>query len=608
MGEKKKTLLLVGYFAMISLFEILAYKQVPLFSFLAAWIWLLTSIAIILYLSYEIIKKFVEDIKKGSYLNAGGYFLFVLFLLLCIGNVNYSDINPDATQQVEAGIESFKAADLNYTGTAFLGYPNRQYILTALPTLLFGRSIWSFQAGFGYLFILGISCLWLELRKNLQKYHIKEEYALLVPFSMLGFSFIIEYYLNFEQAIIPVILSMFGLAFYLRLRREANIKSFVFLAWTGCLLCNSYTPGLAFLGLLAALLIIYMIELYGNAYVKKNEQNKSLGKFGVFVKKVLDGFVILEESEPQKEENEQEGKTIRFHQTVRIIALIICMATFLCATMIPGRSDRINQVREEVSLSSFILESWEDFFTDKNVRFLGLFSGAVFVYVLLSLLCRFKIHDLTISVWLLGVIFFSNYLVGYTAYEKAWVMQRNMLVIPVLCVAMFVIMMRFMKQHQLEMKNIFIIITIVVFYGIGIYHINQPHQSFQYFQYVQPMKYLISYVDDTLKDYKMKPTDEFNIVLYTDNSLESNIADYAEYFYPNAKTVWKSGNEFDETTVNSGFTIFFADDERLDSLQPSTNTKGIYQLVQSASTMNRVFANPRYHNEITWYRKIHTFN
>ncbi len=40
-----------------------------------------------------------------------------------------------------AGLRSFEAPDWNYTGKAFLGYPNRQYLVAALPTLVLGRTV-----------------------------------------------------------------------------------------------------------------------------------------------------------------------------------------------------------------------------------------------------------------------------------------------------------------------------------------------------------------------------------------------------------------------------------------------------------------------------------
>ena len=38
----------------------------------------------------------------------------------------------------------------------------------------------------------------------------------------------------------------------------------------------------------------------------------------------------------------------------------------------------------------------------------------------------FAFRDFTISCWTFGVVLFANYLAGYTTYQKAWILQRNM--------------------------------------------------------------------------------------------------------------------------------------------------------------------------------------
>ena len=85
---------------------------------------------------------------------------------------------------------------------------------------------------------------------------MKEEYALLPCFSLLCFPFITEYYQNFEQAIIPVSLTMLAIGLYLKLLIHNDIKLYIAIAWTGCLMADSYTPVLASMGLLIVFILL----------------------------------------------------------------------------------------------------------------------------------------------------------------------------------------------------------------------------------------------------------------------------------------------------------------------------------------------------------------
>ena len=58
--------------------------------------------------------------------------------------------------------------DWNYTGTAFLGYPNRQYLIAALPAVFLGRSITALHLGFAYPFLIGLVMLFAEIKNWLK--------------------------------------------------------------------------------------------------------------------------------------------------------------------------------------------------------------------------------------------------------------------------------------------------------------------------------------------------------------------------------------------------------------------------------------------------------
>jgi asparagine N-glycosylation enzyme membrane subunit Stt3 len=151
--------LLLIYIAALSVLELSSYQFRGIFSIISSRIWLLGGLFCLVAVLYYFIQSIISDIQDKEYLPVLGTFLLILFLILLIGNVNLTEINPDAAQQAASGMASFKQSDLNYTGKAFLGYPNRQYIITAIPAFFFGRSITTLQLGFALPFILGMILL-----------------------------------------------------------------------------------------------------------------------------------------------------------------------------------------------------------------------------------------------------------------------------------------------------------------------------------------------------------------------------------------------------------------------------------------------------------------
>lgn len=219
--NKKSAIVLISYFVIISLLEIAAYRFGGFVSVAASRIWLGTGIILFIIFLFHLAKTTVNDIKNKNWICLGGILVLIGMYFYFIGNTGYSDINPDAAQQMASGLDAFSQSDWNYTGTAFLSYPCRQYVLNAIPSLIFGRSIFSFHLGFGYFFITGIVLLFLELRSWLRKMEMNENYALLPLYCIAVFRFIPEYYMDFEQAITPVALTMIAAAlFYLSIGNQ----------------------------------------------------------------------------------------------------------------------------------------------------------------------------------------------------------------------------------------------------------------------------------------------------------------------------------------------------------------------------------------------------
>ena len=620
--EGNRSKILIVYFLISSMLEILAYAAGGVFSVLAAWVWFLTALFFGGLFLYHTGKQVYKDIKGKKYFVSLGFFVLVSLFFFFIGNISYSDINPDAAQQAAAGLDSFSYADLNYTGKAFLGYPNRQYTIAAIPAFLLGRGIWTLHAGFGLYFIVGLTVLFFGLRSWLKSRDMKEEYALLPCFSLLCFPFITEYYQNFEQAIIPVSLTMLAIGLYLKLLIHNDIKLYIAIAFTGCLMADSYTPVLASMGLL--IVFILLLERFRikkpqeenkeDKRVKEEEETEDIKTSGTpdyndeilrdtSENKALSGSEDILTKEITDSPAPGKLKALSFDMTASI-GVAVNIIIFFIATFIPGRSDRITEFREEGSVLNSIFTSWKEFFTDANARFLGIFGGLVLLYIILSIAGAFKLHDALISLWVLAVVFISGYMTGYTAYEKAWILQRNMIVIPVLLTGIFMVLMNFLKKHDLKIPVFIQSIVLVMMLAAGLLNFSQQHRSFNYFRYIQPMKHLISYMEDTLGEYDLKVTDEFNLVVYTDNVLEQNMYDYAKFFFPKAAVYIGMENIYPDIENEELVTFMYADDDRLDRLIPEEDPTFTYIKAMELPVKISEFDNKRYDFTSEWYRKV----
>lgn len=568
--DSSRLIILICYLAGLAVLEVLAFKSEGVFSALAAELWLCFGGLCFLAFFISIIKHLIIDIKNKAFLNIIGILIPVGILFFLIGNIMFSDINPDAAQQVAAGIKSFSQSDFDYTGKAFIGYASRQYLIAAIPSLLFGRSIAMLQLGFGYPFIIGLVMLYFSLRDWCKKEEISERYALIPIFTFLSFSFITEYYMNFEQAITPVALTMIALALFIRFYLHPDAITVIAFGWVINLFCNSYTPVIASLGLLVAafgVLILHTLITYQKDKKKASAEDfpTEEPKAKLLTGKVASQRIILD------------------------VILILYSGVMLFATTIGKRADRLLSFRKDTPLIKAIWESWSEFFMNKNAWFLGLFSTVLLFYILLSFVGRLTFWDFMVSCWVLGVVVFSNILQGYTTYQKNWILQRNMIILPVIAATVFMATIRLIKRHSIKIKALIPIVWAVWMLALFIGKLFTPHQSFTYFKYVQPVKFMYSYMEDTLKENGLKPEDKFTVILYTDSNLCTNIADYAQYLFPNAET---RAEKYDAITENPTFTqktFVFSQDNNL----------GVFATHAADS---KTFKNARYSGFYKWYR------
>ena len=479
--DKKGISLFVGMLVWACL-ELLAFNCHGKWSVIASMVWRIVGTAFLIWLLLREARFFFADCKSKRVLINIAFVIVLLPYILTIGNLKYADVNPDSAQQILAGLKAISRRDLGYTDMAFIGYPCRQYVLAAIPSLLFGNSVLALHLGFALPYLFGIICFYRAIREKLAENKHSEALAIVPICALAAFPFIPEYYMNFEQAIMPVSLCMIGVALFIGTGKTENPLRFVFLAWTGGMMSVSYTPALASVGLLCVGLLLRVILLA-----------KDKGKAAIRA-------IILN------------------------IGCFLYIVAAVIATFIGGRGDRIAKHRNfSDNPLAYLQELGERTFVGEGTAFWGVFGGVTILFLVLALCGTLRIWDALCAAWILAVILSADWLIGYADYERIWNMQRQMVVVPVLVIVLFNVMLRLLKERHVKKRGA--VAAVLVLYAIGLCNFNTAHRSFAYFRYIKPMKYVIDWINET--DLNA----ECRVLFLTKNGLEKNIKDY-QYFYP----------------------------------------------------------------------------
>ncbi|MDD4326809.1 MAG: hypothetical protein PHU83_01110 [Eubacteriales bacterium] len=548
-------------FLALALLEVLAYQRGGGFEISAALLWMFTGVLAYLFIVYIFLEDVVRDIKDRTYFGPMFMAAIIVILVSVYGNMIYSDINPDAVQQTTAGLKAWGEKGFRYTGSAFLGYPARQYLLSALPSLVAGRSFGALHAGFGLPVIFGMAAFYAGMKAFIRRRnHVPGHWAVIAVAGVTASPFFVEYYLNFEQAIFPVAFTLQATGLILMLfygdEKPPLIKTsaYISLFWTGCMLGTSYTPGLAGLGLLMFFLCAKAAES-----IAKHRSTNHYGKTEVNANMVI------------------------------YITMVLSMFIFayLSLKSLSGTHSGAGNRLAETDLAMF----WENarngisgfwgsavnFYKTKD-NFWGILALPLIPYMILSLTGVLRFRDFVISGWSLAVFGASFALKGYTSYQTMWLMQRGLLVVPVLIAGLVMCIIDFSEKREsfgivrlcmclrknrsrrstvsvrdsafpekvkpYASKIAAMSLTFLLIFS-SLYWFNKPNQSFVYFNHVGKMKILLEDLQKRTLSDGVGKEDVFSVVLITNQILLHNLGDYSTYLYPNSQAlVFKSMDEF----------------------------------------------------------------
>ncbi|MBP9814008.1 hypothetical protein KBC80_02335 [Candidatus Woesebacteria bacterium] len=174
-----------------------------------------------------------------------------LFLFLCATNIQsiYS-INGENTQEIACALTQLQqSSDWGYRQSCLFGYPTRQFIVPAIPSLLFGNSLAALNIGGAIYFILGLILFCRGIQVYVQDSRKGDALTLLIFGSLLHFHYINHFLFLFEQSIFPLSFALAGCGIWLMYLRTKLHTYLIPLTLLLFVIVFSYTPSLVLLPL-----------------------------------------------------------------------------------------------------------------------------------------------------------------------------------------------------------------------------------------------------------------------------------------------------------------------------------------------------------------------
>jgi hypothetical protein len=382
--------MILGLVVILCLLEIRAYFTRGMLPVIASRAWALMGVAYFAATGMLIVGSLLSDLRKRKCLFALLVIGLAIMVFYRLGDMYHLQINYESAKQLASFLTfNIHHPDWGYTGNAFVGYPARQFIIVAIPSLLFGNEVFWLQFGYAMLFYSGVLCFYLGVRHYFSTKQHGELWALLTVLSCFTFPYLMHYLYNMEQIILPIALVMHALGWLLLSLEKLTATRAVILAWIGGLLGTSYTPALAAWILFQSFFLLLLV---------------------------------------------QAAREKRRAQIVLWVSVCAYTLTFgLCSFL----------TRIDVRLGPQPGHSAESLLAALKVFFLGhpqeymppVLAILVAIFFLLALTGRLGFIKWITAVWLLVVVYFSASSGGYAPYDPVFTLYRSILLIPVMMLA-----------------------------------------------------------------------------------------------------------------------------------------------------------------------------
>lgn len=488
----KARLPLIVVFLFLIVLELISAKIKGQVAGFAAVLWLLQYLIIAASTIYIFFKLIFNELRAHSLFAPIFYLLTFTLLMMAPFAAPFINLNYESSLQVAAGLDAFSQPDLSYFGTAFIGYGARQYLINALPTLIWGRSSAALNFGFFQMLILGWMAFSSGIFRWTQRLGIPLQYAIIPSAAVLFTPILADYYFIFEQTSSPPAIALLLIGWGLIYLEKKDSLSIFIVAWVACLAYYSYTPSLSLLGLL------------------------------IF----LAGILILDK---------RNSFQIRLDSTI-VVAFIL---SFIIAAVLftKGRSDgaleglNFNPLTVLMVFKGVIVGQDGNLISGGNF---GILTIPIIIYALIAISGRAGRYHAALIFWAICVYVASVSMKGYTGYDAYYAMTfRTQHVTPILIAGLYFLISTYNTGHVSANRSIVNFSIVAVFFAFFISCFYTSHKIYWLGPKNYKMKFIINDMHKDMQNLRLlgMPVDAVAYI----STPNMNFYDYAKYHFSDIK-------------------------------------------------------------------------
>jgi hypothetical protein len=196
--------MILGLVVILCLLEIGAYLTQGVIPVIASRAWALMGVTYFAATAILIARALLSDLRQRKCVFALLVIGLGIMVFYRLGDIYHLEINYESAGQLASFLKyNIHKPDWAYTLPGYLGYPARQFIIPAIPSLLFGNDVFWLQLGYAILFYSGVLCFFLGVRHYFSIKQHGELWALFTVLSCFTFPYLMQYLHNMEQVMLP---------------------------------------------------------------------------------------------------------------------------------------------------------------------------------------------------------------------------------------------------------------------------------------------------------------------------------------------------------------------------------------------------------------------
>lgn len=202
----------------------------------------------------------LKNVFQKRFIATSAVILF-LIILVCSHLNDAQSISFETANQTTCIINHLKnASDGGFNQTCMNGYPARQYLLSSIPTILFGPSLWTLHLGGSLYFFLGLIIFSGSALRRFDDYKMGDFTIATVLASILHIYYFNHFMFIYEQSIFPFSMTLIAAGLLLDFENEISLWPIMFLGLLSFWLIFGYTTGIAVFFLLSFILFCSMFK------------------------------------------------------------------------------------------------------------------------------------------------------------------------------------------------------------------------------------------------------------------------------------------------------------------------------------------------------------